>query len=140
MLIDELWKANMEALKSKDKDAREILSIVISKYKAQGIELRAKGKEIQDADLVSIISKTLKELDDSQSEYRSVNNVEKVNALENQKKIISSYLPQMLSEDEIKDIIMSLEDKSIPAVMKHFKEKYAGKVEMGLVSKVARTL
>ena len=140
MLIDELLKANMEALKSKDKDAREILSIVISKYKAQGIELRAKGKEIQDADLVSIISKTLKELDDSQSEYRSVNNVEKVNALENQKKIISSYLPQMLSEDEIKDIIMSLEDKSIPAVMKHFKEKYAGKVEMGLVSKVARTL
>ena len=44
----------------------------------------------------------------------------------------------MLSEEEIKKEIASLEDKSLPAVMKHFKTNFAGKVEMGLVSKIAR--
>ena len=33
MLIDELNKANIEALKAKDKDARASLSVVINKYK-----------------------------------------------------------------------------------------------------------
>ena len=43
-----------------------------------------------------------------------------------------------LSEDEIKDIIASMEDKSMPSVMKHFKANYAGKVDMSLVNKIAR--
>ena len=45
----------------------------------------------------------------------------------------------MLSEQEIKDIINAMEDKSIPSAMKHFKANYAGKVDMGLVNKVARS-
>ena len=44
----------------------------------------------------------------------------------------------MLSNDEIKQIISSLEDKSIPAVMKYFKANYDGQVDMGLVNKIAR--
>ena len=44
----------------------------------------------------------------------------------------------MLSEDEIRKIIASLEDKSMPSVMKHFKINYDGKVDMALVSKIAR--
>ena len=48
------------------------------------------------------------------------------------------YYP--LSEDEIKNIIANMDDKSIPSVMKHFKANYAGKVDMGLVNQVARSL
>ena len=44
----------------------------------------------------------------------------------------------MMSEEEIKNIIAGMEDKSIPSVMKHFKANYAGKVDMGLVNKIAR--
>ena len=44
----------------------------------------------------------------------------------------------MMSEDEIKEVIDSLEDKSIPFVMKYFKANYAGKVDMSLVNKIAR--
>ncbi|MCF0117225.1 MAG: GatB/YqeY domain-containing protein [Bacilli bacterium] len=140
MLIDELLKANIEAMKNKDKDARAVLSVVISKYKAQAIEMKAKGQEIQDADLLVIISKSIKELEDEQNEFKQVGNQERVEGLEKQKNIISVYLPKMLSEDEVKEIILSLEDKSIPNIMKHFKEKYLGKVDMGLVNKVARSL
>ena len=44
----------------------------------------------------------------------------------------------MLREEEIKHIIASMEDKSIPSVMKHFKANYAGKVDMSVVNKIAR--
>ena len=46
----------------------------------------------------------------------------------------------MLDEEEIKNIILSLEDKSMPAVMKHFKAEYAGKVDMRLVGAVLKTI
>ena len=44
----------------------------------------------------------------------------------------------MLSEDEIYKIIESLDDKTIPNVMKHFKANYAGKVDMGKVGVVLK--
>jgi len=45
----------------------------------------------------------------------------------------------MLSEDEIRNEIEKLTDKSIPSIMKHFKANFNGKVDMGLVNKIART-
>ena len=53
---------------------------------------------------------------------------------------VKKYLPKLLSEDEIKAIILSLEDRSLPVVMKHFKSEYAGKVDMRLVGNVLKTL
>lgn len=46
----------------------------------------------------------------------------------------------MMDEDEVRKIIDSLEDKSMKSVMQHFKENYQGKVDMSLVSRVARSL
>ena len=45
-----------------------------------------------------------------------------------------------MSEDEIKAIIEKLDDKSIPSIMKHFKAEYAGKVDMSLVGKIAKSI
>ena len=140
MLIDELKKANMEALKSKNKNVRAILSVVINKYDLARIELSTKGKEIADADLLGIIQKTIKELEDERAGYLSVNNTQRVEEIDEQMKTIQSYLPKMLTEEEIKNEILSLEDRSIPSVMKHFKENFAGKVDMGLVNRIARSI
>lgn len=140
MLIDELKKANMEALKSKNKNVRAILSVVINKYNLARIELSTKGKEIVDADLLGIIQKTIKELEDERAGYLSVNNTQRVEEIDEQMKTIQSYLPKMLTEEEIKNEILSLEDRSIPSVMKHFKENFAGKVDMGLVNRIARSI
>ncbi len=140
MLIDELKKANMEALKSRDKERRAILSVVINKYNLMKIEMESKGKTIADSDLLAIIQKTLKELDDEYQGFLSVNNTEKISAIETQQKVLKAYLPTMLTEDEIKAEIEKLSDRSIPSIMKHFKENFAGKVDMGLVNRIARLL
>ncbi len=138
MLIEQLQKANIAAMKEHDNNKRAVLSVVISAYKALSIDLRASNKEITDNDLIRIIQKTIKELDDEKSCNLSAGRAERADEIEIQKQTISQFLPKMLSNDEIKQIISSLEDKSIPAVMKYFKANYDGQVDMGLVNKIAR--
>lgn len=138
MLIDELSKANIEALKARDQVARAIYSVLIAKYKAFAIELKAQGKEATDADLVKIITKTIKELDEEKESYEKAGRAEEVKNILTQKSLIEKYLPKLMSEEDIRKVIASLEDKSMPSVMKHFKMNYDGQVDMSLVSKIAR--
>lgn len=138
MLIDQIKKDSMQAMKERDQVKRGIYSIVIGKYSNLDIENRAKGKETNDADTLAIIQKTLKELDDEKAGHESLGRAEKVAEIEKQKETISVYLPKQLSESEIREIISRLEDKSMPSIMKHFKTNYAGQVDMSLVSRVAR--
>ena len=67
--------------------------------------------------MISIISKTLKELADEKESYLKVNNQEKVNAIAHQEELISKYLPKMLSEDEIrKEYAIVFQDFQLYAV------------------------
>ena len=140
MLIDEIKKANLIALKNKDKDARGVISVVLSRYQLLDVEAKSKGKELSDSDLLSIIQKVLKELKDEQEGYAKVNNHDRVSSIARQMEVIYYYLPKQLSEEEIKEEISKLADKSVPAIMKHFKENFAGKVNMSLVNTIARSI
>ena len=140
MIIDEIKQANIQAMKNRDNTTRGVLSIVMTKYKLQEVELRASGKEIGDKELLAIIQKTLKELFDEKEGYVKVGNAAKVEEIAKQEEVLNGYLPKQLSEQEIRDIINSLEDKSIPNVMKHFKTNYAGQVDMSLVNSILRSL
>ena len=140
MIIEEINKANIEALKNKDANAKTILSIVKNKFKLAEIEKRTKSEELTEADCVQILQKTIKELKEEKENYEKVNNSMEANNIENQINVVSKFLPQMISKEEIKKIINSLEDKSVPGVMKHFKLNYAGKVDMKDVNEVLRSL
>jgi len=138
MIIDEIKKDNVQAMKDKNALARAIYGVVMNKVLLAQIELKKDGKELVDADVVQILQKTIKELTEEKENYIKAGNTAEAENIEVQKKIIEKYLPQMMSEDEIKAEIAKLEDKSIPSVMKHFKANFAGKVDMGLVNKIAR--
>ena len=66
--------------------------------------------------------------------------MEQASNIANQKAILEKYLPQMMSREEIANIINSLEDKSVPNVMKHFKTNYNGSCDMKVVSEVLKSL
>lgn len=138
MLINELEQANIGALKAHDQVTRAVLSVVINRYRMNAIELKAQGKEATDADLVKIITKVIKELDEEKEGNIKTGRVEAAKAIDQQKAVIEKYLPKMMSEDEIREVIAKLEDKSMPSVMKYFKANYDGQVDMSLVSKIAR--
>ena len=138
MIIDEIKKDNVQAMKDKNVVARTIFGVVTNKYLLQSIEKRKAGGEMTDADMVAILQKTIKELTEEAENYAKVGNTTQVEEINAQKKILKKYLPQMMSEDEIRNIIANMEDKSMPSIMKHFKANYAGKVDMQLVNKIAR--
>ena len=140
MLIDEIKKANMQALKDKDKATRAALSTVINKYMLLNVENKAKGKETTDADVISILQKSVKELEEEKNMFVKAARQDKIDEMNIQINAVKKYLPEMMSEDEIRNIISGLEDKSVKSVMAYFKENYAGKVEMAKVSQVLRSL
>ncbi len=138
MLIDEIKKDNVQAMKDKNVLARAIYGVVMNKVLLANIEAKKDGKELSDTDVVQILQKTIKELTEERENYLKAGNMVEAENIEKQKEILTKYLPKMLSEDEIKAIIATMEDKSMPSIMKHFKANYAGKVDMSLVNKIAR--
>ena len=140
MIIEEIKKANIEAMKNKDSKARAIYSVIMNKHLMATVDARTSGKEVDDADMVRIIQKTIKELEEEGNNYKMVGNMEEVETIEYEKSLIEKYLPQMLSEEEIKNIINTLDDKTVPSVMRHFKTNYNGKCDMKTVSNVLKSL
>lgn len=140
MLIEKIEKANIEALKARDKQARAVLTIIITRYRQLLIEARVESKEVGDNDMIRVINKVVKELSEEKEGYTKVANEEMVKAIAYQEEIAKSFLPKMLDESEILSEIAKLADKSIPAIMKHFKSNFDGKVDMGLVNRLARTI
>lgn len=138
MIIEEIKKDNIQAMKDKNALARAIYGVVMNKVLLAQIEAKKDGKELSDSDVVQILQKTIKELTEEKENYIKAGNNAEAENIETQKKLVEKYLPQMMSEEEIKVEISKLEDKSIPSVMKHFKANFAGKVDMGLVNKIAR--
>ena len=140
MIIDEIKQANIKAMNQKDSLGRAIYSVIMNKHLMATVDARTNGKEVEDADMVRIIQKTIKELEEERDNYAKVGNTEEVKNIEYQKSLIEKYLPQLLSEEEIKAIILGLEDKTVPSVMRHFKTNYNGKCDMKVVSNVLKTL
>lgn len=136
MLIDEIKKANMMALKEHDNNKRSVYSIIISRYSE--LATNGSGKEITDADVVSLLQKMKKELEEERLSYEKAGRKEQEEAIRLQLLAVEPFLPKQMSEDDIKAVIESLPDKSIPSVMKHFKANYAGQVDMSLVNRLAR--
>lgn len=136
MILDEIKKANLEAMKQKNTIARSIYSVLLNKFMLENIKKREKGEELTDVDAVQILQKSLKELEEEKSNYEKVSNVQEVENLKAQIAIVKSYLPEMLSEAKIEEIIKGLEDKNIGSVMKHFKQNYNGKCDMNTVRSV----
>ena len=140
MIFDEIKKANIKAMKEKDTNAHTIYSVLINKLMLEQIKKKKKGEELNDIDATQILQKSVKELSEELENYKKVNNTSEVENITKQIELVKSYLPQMMSAEEIKAVILSLEDKSMPFVMKHFKANYAGKCDMRLVQEVLKSL
>ena len=140
MIEEQIKKANIEAMKNKDTVGRAFYSVLMNKILLEKIAKGQRDSVLADADVSNIIQKLIKELNEEKENYAKVGNAEEVASISKQIELASGYLPKMLSKEEIKDIILKLDDKSIPTVMKHFKANYNGKVDMRTVQEVLKEL
>lgn len=138
MTLEFFKKQKVEAMKSHDKDAVSALNVIITKIMNLSIEKRAQGAEVTEADISGLLQKAEKELVEEREGFSKAGRDENVQSLTKQIEVIKKYLPKLLSKEEIVAIIAGLEDKSMPSVMRHFKQNYQGKADMRLVQEIAK--
>lgn len=130
-LINKINTDFISAFKSGETDKKNFLGLIKSEVKAN----EGRGISPTDENVLKVLNKMNKSLKESLSS----GNEEAKNEIE----IISSYLPELMTEDEIKkevDIIISEGASNIGMVMGAFNKKFSGKADNKLVSKIAKQL
>jgi uncharacterized protein YqeY len=89
------------AMKAKDTFRLEVLRMMKSKI----LNVNARG-DLPDPEIVKILQKYAKSLKDAIEETKKVNRPDAVTKLQGELKIVEEYLPKMLSEAEVKDIVI----------------------------------
>lgn len=140
MIIDDIKKAKVDAMKRRDEAAKGILSLLSDRFLNQSIEAKVQGKTLGDVEMIAILMKVGKELEDEKAVYASNGALDRVANIDAQLAVVQTFLPKLLSEAEVRAEISKLSDQSLPSIMKHFKANFSGKVDMGLVNKVAKSL
>lgn len=137
MTLQDLKKAKIVAMKAHDNETVTGLNVVISLLMLQ--EKSGNGT-LTDNDVNAAIKKAVKELKEEREGYEKAGRQSDVDSLTKQIQAVEAYLPKQLNEEEIAAVINTLEDKSVPSVMRHFKANYAGTVDMKLVSEVLKKI
>ena len=131
------------AMKSKDTFKLSVLRMLKS---ALQLEQISKKHELDDNEIASVLKKQVKVRKDSLEEYKKYNKEDEVEKLEKEISVLSVYLPEELSEEEIEKIVLSAIDEIKPTsmkdmglVMKKVGELLVGKnADMSLVSKLVK--
>ena len=145
-IVDKIDKSLTEALKNKDQDRTLTLRSIISQKKQKEIEKRTQDKKnITDDDMILILNKMVKQRRESIELYKQGGRQDLVDKETKELKIIQEYLPEQLSEEEIKKIceqaINNLKASSLKdmgKVMGIIKSKYKGSVDLSIAGKILK--
>ena len=115
MLKERINADYMTAFKSKDTVAKNLLSVI--KGEIQTLEKNSGVTNLSDDDVVKILAKTRKSLEETRSKFPS-------DQVTTELYIVESYLPKQMSEDEIRSKIQELVESgqagNIAEVMRAF--------------------
>lgn len=94
-----------EARKQRDKERTLVLSTVLSELKNREIE---QGGELDDAAAVQVVSKAIKQRKDASGQMREAGRDELADIEEAQAAILQTYLPEGLSEEEVRAMVRDI--------------------------------
>tara|TARA_A100001015_G_C14478216_1_gene514445 strand:- start:73 stop:528 length:456 start_codon:yes stop_codon:yes gene_type:complete len=137
-----------EALKTKDKNTYPTLRLVVSAIKDAEIASRTKGqKEMSDSDIMAILKKMIKQRNESCEVYKKAGRNELLENETKEIKVISSFLPKQLGEEETKKICQEAIKSSRASSMKDMgkvmgvlKSKHADTLDFSKVSSIIKEL
>ena len=137
-LLEQLSKDMVEAMKNKDSFTLGVIRMAKGAIQLEGIN---KKKELTDEDVVSVISKQIKMRNDSIAEFTKANRTDLVEQNKKEIEILSKYMPEQLSLDEVNKIlddafalINPTSSKDMGLIMKEVTPKLKGKADMGQVT------
>ena len=146
-LKDKIESHYNNSIKEKDSNSINTLRLIKSAIKDKEIALRGKQDALTDSDILSLLQSLVKQRKDSIEAFEKANRNDLIENELNEIKVIEMFLPKQMDEDETKLIIKNIIQennytslKEMGALMKIIKEKYTGKIDMGLVGKIAKSL
>lgn len=140
---DKILKDIVVAMKEKDKDTLSTLRLLKGAMQLEEIN---KKHELNDEEVISIISKQIKTRRESIAEFEKASRSDLIEKTEKEIVVLEKYMPEQLSESEVDNIINEAFDLVKPESMKDMKElmavinpKLKGRTDMSLVSGKVRT-
>ena len=137
------------ALKSKNKTLISTLRLVLSAIKEKDIANRtSENKEIAiDEEIMKVLRKMKKQRQDSAELYKKGERQELLEAEEAEIKIIDSFLPKQLDEEETKKVCKEIIEsvgatsiKDMGKIMGSLKKKYADSIDFSKVNVIVKGL
>lgn len=138
--ITEDMKMAMRSGNAKQRDTIRLLQAAI---KQREVDERI---TLDDSAIISVIEKMLKQRKDSITQYEAAQRLDLANSEKEEVSILSTYMPQALSDSEIENLITQtiletsaagMQDMS--KVMSMLKPKLAGRADMAKVSALIKT-
>ena len=143
-LEDQIRNDMKEALKSGQKERLSTIRTALAQIKDERIKKR---DNLNEEDVITVLMRAVKSRKDSIDMYRKGGRQDLVDKETAEMEIIQSYLPEQMSEDEVKKIIAEIVDssgatdmKDIGKIMGPAMAKLKGKADGKLVQQIARSL
>lgn len=138
--ITEDMKAAMRAGDSKRRDAIRLLQAAI---KQREVDERI---ELDDAAVVAVIEKMLKQRRDSITQYEAAHRQDLADAEKFESGVLQAYMPQAMSTAEVEGAVVEAiaaagakTQQDMGKVMALLRQKLAGRADMGKVSALVKT-
>ena len=137
------------ALKNKNKNLISTLRLVLSAIKDKDIANRTSEKKetAKDDEIIKILAKMKKQRQDSADLYKKGSRQDLLKIEEEEIKIIDSFLPKQLSEEETKKICKEVVEslgassaKDMGKIMGTLKQKYSNTIDFSKVSIIVKGL
>jgi len=137
------------ALKSKNKTLISTLRLVLAAIKERDIANRSAEKKegINDDEILKVLQKMKKQRHESADLYKKGERMELLKIEENEIKIIDSFLPKQLSEEETKKIceetiklLQASSMKDMGKIMSTLKKKYSTSIDFSKVNVIVKGL
>jgi uncharacterized protein len=146
VIRDDINNALKEAMKAKDERRVSTLRLVNATLKNADIEARGQGKEPPGDDgVLGVLQKMIKQRNESAELYDKGGRAELAQQEREEIAIISAYLPQQMSEAEVRAAVAAaVKDtgaagvKDMGKVIGSLKGKYAGKMDFAKASALVK--
>ena len=137
------------ALKNKNKTLISTLRLILAAIKERDIANRSEEKkeEIKDPEIIKVLRKMKKQRQDSANLYKKGERKELLEIEESEIKIIDTFLPKQLSEEETKKICKEVIEslgasnlKDMGKIMGALKQKYSDSIDFSKVNVIIKEL
>jgi len=131
------------AMKAKDRQALKAVRMILEAIKQKEIDERI---ELDDAQVMTVIQKMVKQRKDSISQFSDAGRTDLVEIEEAELEIINNYMPEQLSDEEVESVVdRAINDsgansmKDMGKLMGMLKPRLQGKADMSTVSQLIKS-